>query len=627
MKSMPVWPKDNRDALWREALARFHRGELRGAMDGFLKVVEMPGDMSPETWTAFLKIIDDLQSNILDMPPGVLRTRLQEQHSALEERTRLQGLAPIDSELQSILLLQLDFGSPAVAVSGTPGKSVRSELVHRVPHLDLSQNAPIQPGTLLKVEVYVDRLPARPGETSTEVIAESGAKVEVHLLASEHFKIIGEKIQTLVIREEEDRANAKPFELQVKSGPELPVDVPAGVTALFFYNERPSGKVSRAVEIAGVVKPVQQPSTVARIELQEAKPADLSVTIVAAPANDGRQFFCTVRSALLDAYKLGVSDVWNLPDVAEKLVHAYMGRFTNRNTKPTNLVAELRGAGISLFDASPKIFQKVFWELVDAGRLPTEIAIISEEPFIPWELMVPNRRKNGQPDKREPLGVEFRVGRWIPGDVVSPLQRISLRDSYVIAPKYDGRMALPFSQSEEDLVLQMFPGDPIKPATFEHMQETLKSRGRSLVHFVCHGKDDASGLQTIYLEQKEELSSAAVVGMDMGTTFADERPFVFLNACEVGRGTASLVGVGGFAKAFIDLGASGVIAPLWSVKDEIAHKVAEEFYNGIQAEPDTPLVEILRRIRAKAYDSNAAEDTYAAYSFYGDPAATGMRAP
>ena len=37
-------------------------------------------------------------------------------------------------------------------------------------------------------------------------------------------------------------------------------------------------------------------------------------------------------------------------------------------------------------------------------------------------------------------------------------------------------------------------------------------------------------------------------------------------------------------------------------------------------EPDTPFAEILRDIRAQAYSGNA-EDTYAAYCFYGSPLA------
>ena len=103
------------------------------------------------------------------------------------------------------------------------------------------------------------------------------------------------------------------------------------------------------------------------------------------------------------------------------------------------------------------------------------------------------------------------------------------------------------------------------------------------------------------------------------TIFAKKRPVVFLNACEVGRGAPALVGLGGFVSSFIRLGATAVIAPLWSVDDVAAHAIAEEFYRAVKERPGTPFSRIFSEIRAKAYDRKIAEDTYAAYCFYGDP--------
>jgi len=62
----------------------------------------------------------------------------------------------------------------------------------------------------------------------------------------------------------------------------------------------------------------------------------------------------------------------------------------------------------------------------------------------------------------------------------------------------------------------------------------------------------------------------------------------------------ALVGVGGFGNSFVEIGASAVVAPLWSVDDKIAHKVATEFYRAVVGSPTIPFAEILRRIRAMA---------------------------
>ena len=52
---------------------------------------------------------------------------------------------------------------------------------------------------------------------------------------------------------DEPRSDAKQrFSVSVLPENELPKDIPPGLIAQFFYKGRPSGKVSRAVRIAGV---------------------------------------------------------------------------------------------------------------------------------------------------------------------------------------------------------------------------------------------------------------------------------------------------------------------------------------------------------------------------------------
>jgi hypothetical protein len=496
-------------------------------------------------------------------------------------------------------------------------------IVRRTPHLRV--DSPLQPGASFQVQVYLDRHDAQADEYSEDVVVPMGTQVEVHLVVSSHFEVLGDAVCTMTVRGDTEHSEASPFELAVKDVDALRVDVAPLITALFFHNSRPSGKVTRVVKIVGLDAVPTPPGRPARVELQDARMPDLSITIRASEANDGRQFHCTLSTPLLDSYKVPVTTSWNLPSVSEQLVRSHMQAFTKKQPVAGALVAELRGAGIALFEAGPKSFQKLFWELVDAERLPREISIVSEEPYIPWELMIPRRKRaNGQLETRKPLGVEFPIGRWIPPDFVAGRTQIPLTDSYVIAPKYaSARQALPHSDAEEALLMQLFLGEAISPATFVQIAEKLTSAGRSLVHFVCHGKDSGDGRQVLQLENNEELSSWQVLGIEgLEAVFAQKRPFVFLNACEVGRATAALVGLGGFATSFIELGASAVIAPLWSVKDEIAHQVAEAFYNSVKSEPSTPFAEILRRLRAKAYEGKSAEDTYAAYCFYGDPCAT-----
>jgi hypothetical protein len=537
-------------------------------------------------------------------------------------KTRARSIAPAPPKLGSPLMLRGVGVIQELPARFTP-PHVRPAYVRRTPHVNIRSPMPLQPGAAFDVEVYVDQQAAQEGEESKAVVVPAGAAVQVLLFPSAHFVVTGPAVQPVAINADDERSAAPVFHLAVKSSADLPADgSPSYITALFMGGGRPCGSVRRAVEIVGVAaRPL--PLMPSRFEVKAAKNAELQVTIVAPEGADGLHFSCVVQSHLLDAYKIPVQGSWFLKFDPEALVHAQMNEFTKKNQTSEGRIAALRGAGIEFFMAAPPIFKKAFWDLIDAGRPPKDIAIFSQEPFIPWELMIPQRTPE---DPRQPLGVEFRVGRWIAADAVAPTQQIALVDSYVIAPKYNDRRDLEFAPEEADMVVRTYSGESIQPVLFAQIERRFKGEGRSLVHFVCHGKDNENGLQTIYLENNEELTSTKVRGMSgINKTFREKKPVVFLNACEVGRGAPALVGLGGFATVFIELGASAVIAPLWSVKDRIAHEIAQEFYRRIREEPKTPLAEIFRKIRERAYDPANGEDTYAAYCFYGDPAAVTVK--
>jgi hypothetical protein len=263
---------------------------------------------------------------------------------------------------------------------------------------------------------------------------------------------------------------------------------------------------------------------------------------------------------------------------------------------------------------------------------------VSDDWAIPWELMVPNRPCDGGGlQMRDPLGVECAVGRWVTRDHISPPQSLALRDSRTFAPAYQSPHTLEHAEDEIAFVRKCFPGDRITPGRYKPLAKFRGGGTADLLHFACHGEASCNGSQAIKLEGKSKLLSYQLATMKgLSRAVRDGRPLVFMNACEVGRPQPALVGVGGFAVAFIELGAGAVLAPLWSVEDGVAHDVATAFYEGVIARPDRPFAEILSEIRRRAYAEGEAEeaddegaeeeddgiDTYAAYCFYGDPLAS-----
>lgn len=522
------------------------------------------------------------------------------------------------------------------------------DVVRRTPHMDLSVEGAVKPDTEFNVLVYTDKAPARLGETSQDIVINAPrdvTRLEVlaWLVVSEHFLLKENALKTLVIDRAVDRSGSLVFPVRVKKA--MADVLQAKITAYFSYNGRASGKVERLIPVVlnGNTRrgePALRPSAVTQLSSPpptggepsfeidgSAKQPDLSIKITN-PERDLRRLRCLVQTPLLEDYKKGVTEDWFLASTTPEIVTQFMQDFTDENRDNQERFLSLRGAGISLFEQAPPIFQKVFWELVDSGKPLRSIYVVSEDPFTPWELMVPTRRlPNGDLDERNnPLGIDYHIGRWIPKDFLSPRQRIVLLDSFVVAPQYPGNQALPKANEEADFVCRKFAGRKIAPAEIGNIDAELKQMGRSLLHFVCHGaSSDTPGKQIIVLEGgSKTLDSVQLRSMSgVKQACSSKKPLIFLNACEVGRQVPALTGVGGFAESFIQLGASAVIAPLWSVKDDIAHEVAVEFYEAILANPRLAFAEVLQKIRTKAYQPGAAqgEDTYAAYCFYGDPLA------
>jgi len=508
-------------------------------------------------------------------------------------------------------------------------------IIRRTPHIDVRTDVPFkvpQLGERFEVTVYADEQAAQPGEETKDITLEGAEgqdeyEVRAWLTCSKHFKVVDTSpLRSLVIKRGRPRSEDLVFHLMVCA----PLDEAqaAAIAVHFDYNARPCGYVRRTIGVPAdaASKSGGRPAMVVD---PRARPADLTIQITD-PDNTLQAFQCVVTTPLLKKYRKGLTSPWRLNEKTKELVLTYFEKFTQAPNNARRLAA-LRGAGKNLFKASPRIFKNAFWEIIDAKKPLRTISVVSQEPWIPWELMVPLRTKGGRREQRQkPLGTEFVVGRWSRDDNVSPPQSVKLVNSRIFAPKYPvpkdpiGSRPKPLASAaaEADLVALTFPGTPIAPAVFEALQAALKAGGATILHFVCHGADSKGLIQNIYLEDQSTLSSVELEGMDeLAECCATAKPLVFLNACEVGRTIPALVGIGGFASVFIEAGASCVIAPLWSVKDSIAHEVAKAFYGALRSDVTLPFAEIVRSIRAKAYVEGGGEDTYAAYCFYGDPLA------
>jgi hypothetical protein len=501
--------------------------------------------------------------------------------------------------------------------------------IRRFPHIDIDQTLPLQPGTRFTACVRLDTMPSRADEQARAFVLRNPPpdlqklSIDVWLTATAHFVIEGPATATIDLRPAEPRSTQALFAVAVRD--RVPADAgPPALRATFDYHLRASGSVRREVPVATAdgERPQAEPRAVESggvlVHGRAAAP-DLEVAIKH-DSGQAHRYSVLLRTGLLGG--VTVTGSWTLGEGAEDFVRRTMAGFADEAATPIGRQRSLEGAGLAFFEASPECFQQLYWRMVDAGTPPRSMFLISDEPAVPWELMIPRRRERGQPwQTMPPLGVSCAVGRWHQAEHFSPGQGLPLSDSLVLAPDYPGERKLPHASAERELVLTRFPGHEV-PGTFDELDAFYATHSASLLHFVCHGLD--STLQAILLLKHQTLSAQQTRSGGLARACQQRHPLVFLNACELGRPGLGLARVGGFPAAFIACDAGAVIAPLWAVDDGVAHQVAACFYQAVRDDPSRPFADVLRLIRARAYDEGGA-DSFAAYCFYGDPLAATER--
>jgi CHAT domain-containing protein len=162
-------------------------------------------------------------------------------------------------------------------------------------------------------------------------------------------------------------------------------------------------------------------------------------------------------------------------------------------------------------------------------------------------------------------------------------------------------------------------------ATPSGVERLLRSGRFDLLHFSGHGaarSDDIAEAKVLLQGQRrgtkvrEQYLTSSDVSANLDWTAPDTvGPLVVLNACQTGRSGELVTTVGGFAKAFLDAGASAFVSCLWSVDEEPARVFVETLYEELLAGAT------MSRASARARDAarDAGDPTWLAYVVYARP--------
>jgi CHAT domain len=273
----------------------------------------------------------------------------------------------------------------------------------------------------------------------------------------------------------------------------------------------------------------------------------------------------------------------------------------------------LHSIGIHLYDCLfPDDLKRLYWETL--RHRVRSILIISDEPWIPWELICPvdpkiNQLKDGF------LCERFELTRWLAGKHTYT-NTISLDNLALIVPASDLESA-----ALEAKEIQALPGINaryIEPPSRSQFNRLLQEGNFSALHFAGHAQHNQRGAvwSKLILEEGSTLSPIDINGDNLG--FCKNNPFIFLNACETAQSGYTLTGMGGWAEAFIQRGrSSGFIGSIWQANDDSARLFAVTFYKKLLEGHTIASAAQSARIAIKKPN----DPTWLSYSVYANPLA------
>ncbi len=320
---------------------------------------------------------------------------------------------------------------------------------------------------------------------------------------------------------------------------------------------------------------------------------------------------------------------------------AHFADFTRRAANAAGVRGDdafltLTGLGKYVADAMPKAVTEVIRRVVaESPTTPPSILLLTQEPFVPWELAVLDPPLTTAYGGDSPfLGAHAAISRW-PLDQRQRKQvpAVAVARQAAITAQYAGVKRwkpLEHAEAEVSELVSTWGMTPVSGSP-EQVKACLEAApAYDVIHVALHGQFDHGGQEDGLVLVEVDANGAPVprfltTSVVRGLRPAAGTPFVFLNACQVGSSDSVLGTYGGFASALALNGAGAVVAPLWNVDDRVAAEISRTFYASAYADPPVPVAEIIRRIRAGYTRERAAAEpetctaTLIAYQCFGHP--------
>lgn len=302
----------------------------------------------------------------------------------------------------------------------------------------------------------------------------------------------------------------------------------------------------------------------------------------------------------------------DIGDEPEKFLNSLLDMAVSKQTFQDHILGKCTILGETI----PQSLWHLIEELTNILKRKPTVLLLSQETFLPWEIALnPGDKGNCF------LGTQTILGRWLLPTIDTPHPdyppaELSIDSVMLTAVQHGDLKAANKEVKEIKRILDRIPSAPsVKKLNAEKIMDYLRGRPReSLLHFAVHGvhapfADQSDGLK---------LNGKNLSFSDVKMFKLESKPFVFLNACEVGSGHKVLGAAEGMPESFLNAGASAVVAPIWAINDDEARAIAIAFYETLRGEDSSSVADFFGLQRAN-FNIDTDPRTCMSYKFYGHP--------
>ncbi|MBE2314461.1 CHAT domain-containing protein [Solirubrobacter sp. CPCC 204708] len=454
-------------------------------------------------------------------------------------------------------------------------------------------------------------------EDAIPIVAALGDAIDIVVSPKVGFVVAGRAQGRLVVGSEPD-----PLPLQIQL-----TATALGLSRVVIYAFRDTealGSLTIAPEVVTADAATAARPAASRTELASAGPAgaDLELVIFEQPTAAGeRQLLFRLSSPGAPSLGLNLRPFGPItlggggpgPYFTELYKQIERLRLTTESEREA-ATQRLHAVGSELFSTLiPPELQTLLWELKE--RIAT-VWVQSEEPWIPWEICRLQGKQDGRVEEGQFFCEAFEFARWIPG--IPRLPEVRLTNIGLIVPPGSGLT----SAAGEAAMLHALAGPSRQVAdvtpTYVGVRNALSAGTLDGIHFAGHGvfPDQSNPSKAeIELDGGQSLRPTDISGNVSNLGLA--KPIVFLNACQAGRQSRGLTGVGGWAAALLRAGASAFVGAHWEVDDDLACRFATAFYDGLLGGATIAGATRAARLGVRA----AGDPTWLAYTLFADPTA------